>query len=71
MKEKLINSDEINKINDYINNNNNLDNIAQFLEEITIIDYKTLQKLIINKCNKDIIIEEILNGVLYDLEQLY
>jgi hypothetical protein len=71
MKEKLINSDEINKINDYINNNNNLDNIAQFLEEITIIDYKTLQKLIINKCNKDIIIEEILNGVLYDLDQLY
>lgn len=71
MKEKLINSDEINKINDFINNNNNLDNIGQFLEEITIIDYKTLQKLIINKCNKDSIIEEILNRVLYDLEQLY
>jgi hypothetical protein len=70
MKEKLINSDEINKINDFINDNN-LDNIAHFLEEITIIDYKTLQKLIINKCNKDSIIEEILNGVLYDLEQLY
>ena len=71
MKEKLINSDEINKINDYVNNNNNLDNIIPFLEDITIIDYKTLKKLIINKCNKDSIIEEILNEILYDLEQLY
>jgi hypothetical protein len=71
MKEKLINSDEINKINDFINDNNNLDNIIPFLEDITIIDYKTLKKLIINKCNKDSIIEEILNEILYDLEQLY
>jgi hypothetical protein len=71
IKEKLINSDEINKINDFINDNNNLDNIIPFLEDITIIDYKTLKKLIINKCNKDSIIEEILNEILYDLEQLY
>jgi hypothetical protein len=72
MKDKLVNSDEINKIYDYLHNNDcKTHNIIEFLDEITVIDYETLQKFINNKPNKDIIIEEIINQVLYDLDQLY
>lgn len=70
MKDKLVNSDEINKIYDYLHTNN-FNNNVKFLDEITIIDYKTLQKFINNKPSKDIIIEEIINQILYDLDQLY
>jgi hypothetical protein len=72
MKNKLLNLDEINKIYDYINNNDcESHNIIDFLDEITIIDYQMLQKFINNKPSKDIIIEEIISKVLYDLDQLY
>lgn len=70
MKEKLLNSNVINKIYEYINKND-FSNIIDFLDEITIINNKMLQTFINNKSNKEIIIENILNEVLYDLEQLY
>jgi hypothetical protein len=66
IKEKLLKSDEINKIYDYVNNN-----ITNLLDEITIIDNETLQKLKNIKPNKDLLIEEIINQKLYDLDQLY
>jgi hypothetical protein len=72
IKENLLKSDEIIKICDYVNNNDNKKkDIIKFCDEITIIDYETLQKLINTKPSKDIIIEEIINQILYDLDQLY
>jgi hypothetical protein len=73
LKEKLIISSEIIKINDYLHNNDNNDNennnIINLYNEI--IDYETLQKLINTKPSKDVLIEEIINQILYDLDQLY
>jgi len=72
IKEKLLKSDEIIKIYDYVNNNNNNKNdLTNFCDEITIIDYETLQKLINTNPSKDILIEEIINQLIYDIDQLY
>ena len=72
IKEKLINSDEIIKINNFLDNSNfEINNIINFCNEISIIDYDTLQKFIVMKPSKDVLIEEIINQILYDLDQLY
>ena len=72
IKEKLINSEEIIKINNFLQNTNHeINNIINFCNEISIIDYEALQKFIIMKPNKDVLIEEIINQILYDLDQLY
>jgi len=72
IKEKLINSDEIIKIINFLDNSNfEINNIINFCNEISIIDYDTLQKFIIIKPSKDVLIEEIINQILYDLDQLY
>ena len=72
IKEKLIISDEIIKINNFLDNSNyEINNIINFCNEISIIDYDTLQKFIVMKPSKDVLIEEIINQILYDLDQLY
>jgi hypothetical protein len=72
IKEKLIISDEIIKINNFLDNTNyEINNIINFCNEISIIDYDTLQKFIIMKPSKDILIDEIIKQILYDLDQLY
>jgi hypothetical protein len=72
IKEKLIMSDEIIKINNFLNNTNyEINNIINFCNEISIIDYEALQKFIIMKPSKDVLVEEIINQILYDLDQLY
>jgi hypothetical protein len=72
IKEKLIMSDEIIKINNFLDNSNyEINNIINFCNEISIIDYDTLQKFIVMKPSKDVLIEEIINQILYDLDQLY
>ena len=72
IKEKLIISDEIIKINNFLDNANyEINNIINFCNEISIIDYDTLQKFIIMKPSKDILIDEIIKQILYDLDQLY
>jgi hypothetical protein len=72
LKEKLIISEEIIKINEFLHNANyEINNIINFCNEISIIDYETLQKIINTKPSKDILIEEIINKILYDLDQLY
>lgn len=72
IKEKLIMSDEIIKINIFLDSSNyEINNIINFCNEISIIDYDTLQKFIVMKPSKDVLIEEIINQILYDLDQLY
>ena len=72
IKKKLIISDEIIKINNFLDNTNyEINNVINFCNEISIIDYETLQKFIVMKPSKDILIEEIINQILYDLDQLY
>ena len=72
IKEKLIISDEIIKINNFLDSSNyEINNIINFCNEISIIDYDTLQKFIVMKPSKDVLIEEIINQILYDLDQLY
>jgi hypothetical protein len=72
LKEKFIISDEIIKINDYLHNNDyEKNNIINFCNEITIIDYDTLKNFINTKPSKEILIEEIIKQILYDLDQLY
>jgi len=72
IKEKLIMSDEIIKINNFLNNTNyEINNIINFCNEISIIDYEALQKFIVMKPSKDVLVEEIINQILYDLDQLY
>jgi hypothetical protein len=72
IKEKLIMSDEIIKINNFLDNSNfEINNIINFCNEISIIDYEALQKFIIMKPSKDVLVEEIINQILYDLDQLY
>lgn len=72
IKEKLIISDEIIKINNFLHNTNHeINNIIKFCNEISIIDYDTLQKFIVMKPSKDVLIDEIINQILYDLDQLY
>jgi hypothetical protein len=72
LKEKLSISDEIIKINDFLHNANcDKNSMINFCNEISIIDYEILQKLINTKPSKDFLIEEIINQTLYDLDQLY
>lgn len=72
IKEKLIISDEIIKINNFLHNTNHeINNIINFCNEISIIDYDTLQKFIVMKPSKDVLIEEIINYIIFDLDQLY
>jgi hypothetical protein len=72
IKEKLIMSDEIIKINNFLDNTNyEINNVINFCNEISIIDYDALQKFIVMKPSKDVLIEEIINQILYDLDQLY
>jgi hypothetical protein len=72
IKEKLIMSDEIIKINNFLDSSNyEINNIINFCNEISIIDYEALQKFIIMKPSKDVLVEEIINQILYDLDQLY
>lgn len=65
-------SDEIIKINIFLDSSNyEINNVINFCNEISIIDYDTLQKFIVMKPSKDVLIEEIINQILYDLDQLY